>query len=90
MVEQGVVEALPITYEDFLFSAAGIFQSNLGTKSSASEALQQHGDKTGLRQALGCPIVVPEDLYEAIQKQNLEQCFKQLRQLGVVLGDVIA
>ena len=31
LVEQGLVEAQPITYEDFLpVSAAGIFQSNLG------------------------------------------------------------
>ncbi|KAJ4245229.1 hypothetical protein NW762_014099 [Fusarium torreyae] len=40
LIEDGIIEASPITYEDFLpFSAAGIFQSNLKSKAGADPSL---------------------------------------------------
>jgi uncharacterized glyoxalase superfamily metalloenzyme YdcJ len=47
LVEQGLVETRPITYEDFLpFSAAGIFRSNLWTPPSALSSGSQESSET--------------------------------------------
>jgi uncharacterized glyoxalase superfamily metalloenzyme YdcJ len=51
LAEEGVVDAIPITYEDFLpLSAAGIFQSNLRTK--ATQKLDAEQDVEGMEAAL--------------------------------------
>ncbi|KAH6959908.1 hypothetical protein BKA56DRAFT_637393 [Ilyonectria sp. MPI-CAGE-AT-0026] len=56
LISEGVVEASPITYEDFLpFSAAGIFQSNLKSKAGDDSSLdlkQSRSDKEGLEKAI--------------------------------------
>ncbi|MEU0265106.1 VOC family protein [Nocardioides sp. NPDC006303] len=77
LIAQGVVEASPIIYEDFLpVSAAGIFQSNLGgteQKSySASEA------KASLEHALGAAVAEPFELYAGVQEDSLERLETQL------------
>ncbi|KAM0820222.1 hypothetical protein AB5N19_06041 [Seiridium cardinale] len=82
LVGEGILETLPITYEDFLpFSAAGIFQSNLHGKSSSedSHAPTVTPDVSGLEQALGCPIINPDDLYLAVEKKSLELSLVKLR-----------
>ncbi|OKL56431.1 hypothetical protein UA08_08181 [Talaromyces atroroseus] len=79
LIEQGVFETSPITYEDFLpFSAAGIFQSNLNRK---PQSLQGGGqsDVEGLEHALGCSVIDPDALYAQAQKQSLESSLLQLK-----------
>ncbi|KXT00030.1 hypothetical protein AC578_4842 [Pseudocercospora eumusae] len=83
LVERGFIEALPITYEDFLpFSAAGIFQSNLQTESHASDASRGCGDQEGLEAALGCPVISAEDLYSNIEEQSILQCLRRMHFLA--------
>ncbi|PYH76332.1 DUF1338 domain protein [Aspergillus uvarum CBS 121591] len=61
LISEGTVEAVPITYEDFLpFSAAGIFQSNL--QCSSPSTLFPHsshcsGDLKGLEEAMETNIL---------------------------------
>lgn len=79
-----VLQASPITYEDFLpFSAAGIFQSNLRSAPfaqivSGTVAWNGGEDREGLERALGCQVYEPDDLYRSIQKQSLVQCATEL------------
>lgn len=62
LIEQGLVEALPITYEDFLpVSAAGIFQSNLGGEQS--EAYAGNANRDAFEQALGAAVTDELALY---------------------------
>ncbi|TPX09907.1 uncharacterized protein E0L32_008929 [Thyridium curvatum] len=84
LVEQGVLEAVPITYEDFLpFSAAGIFQSNLkGNAPKAKleqEVPQPCPDLPGMEKALGGSVLDPDDLYSTAQRESLISCARKLR-----------
>lgn len=52
LIDRGLVQAEPITYEDFLpVSAAGIFQSNLGGEEQ--KQYQAHAAQQGLRKRAG-------------------------------------
>lgn len=63
-IRQGLVEALPLTYEDFLpVSAAGIFQSNLGGEEQ--RAYEGHASQAAFEAALGTAVADPFALYEA-------------------------
>ncbi|KAI7334506.1 hypothetical protein KC315_g3720 [Hortaea werneckii] len=88
LLEQGVIEALPITYEDFLpFSAAGIFQSNLGSdqdKKPQATMREACSDQEVLEEALGCPTLNPDSLYQAIEKKSIDRCVDELRLRGVL------
>lgn len=57
LLSQGMLEALPLTYEDFLpLSAAGIFQSNLQSRLRKPANLKMsdaYVDKAGFERALG-------------------------------------
>lgn len=68
---QGIVEARPIVYEDFLpVSAAGIFQSNLGggeQKSYAGNAAQERFEA-----ALQAPVADEFALYEQSRQASIE------------------
>ncbi|KAI0484987.1 hypothetical protein GGR56DRAFT_662850 [Xylariaceae sp. FL0804] len=83
LIGLGLVEAVPITYEDFLpFSAAGIFQSNLQQQQrDGGEKKLTEGapDQEGLEAALGCPVVDPNKLYAAQQDESLVACLAKLR-----------
>ncbi|KAH8205738.1 hypothetical protein TruAng_000014 [Truncatella angustata] len=82
LVSEGVLECVPITYEDFLpFSAAGIFQSNLhGTTPSADQdSPAATPDIEGLEKALGSSIIDADQLYAEIQSMSLESSLIQLR-----------
>lgn len=62
LIAQGLVEAQPITYEDFLpVSAAGIFQSNLG--GNASDAYAGNANREAFEEALGAPVTDELALY---------------------------
>ncbi|EEA19013.1 hypothetical protein TMatcc_010444 [Talaromyces marneffei ATCC 18224] len=85
LIEDGVLETTPITYEDFLpFSAAGIFQSNLNQKSKSPHSdkpLQPKADLEGFERALGCSVIDPDVLYARAQKQSLESSLLKLKSL---------
>ncbi|KAH6886298.1 hypothetical protein B0T10DRAFT_576082 [Thelonectria olida] len=77
LISEGFLKAEPITYEDFLpFSAAGIFQSNLRPTSQREGIHNEKSapDQEGFEQALGCALLVADDLYLKEQNQSLEQC----------------
>ncbi|GAO18697.1 hypothetical protein UVI_02053030 [Ustilaginoidea virens] len=81
LLAEGVVEAVPITYEDFLpLSAAGIFQSNLGKK--AGRELDAQPDVDGFEAALGEALCDADDLYRGLRDDSLGEC---ARQLGVTI-----
>jgi len=62
LIAQGLVEAQPITYEDFLpVSAAGIFQSNLG--GTESEAYAGNANRDAFEEALGAQVTDELSLY---------------------------
>ncbi|WP_386080848.1 VOC family protein [Vreelandella sp. F11] len=62
LIEQGLVEAQPITYEDFLpVSAAGIFQSNLG--GGQNEAYAGNANRDAFEEALGARVTDELSLY---------------------------
>ncbi|MEH6641696.1 VOC family protein [Vreelandella glaciei] len=62
LIAQGLVEAQPITYEDFLpVSAAGIFQSNLG--GGQNEAYAGNANRDAFEEALGAQVTDELSLY---------------------------
>ncbi|KAB8203804.1 hypothetical protein BDV34DRAFT_236288 [Aspergillus parasiticus] len=75
LIAEGVLEALPLTYEDFLpFSAAGIFQSNLQTTNQFTELLGLNDslpDQEGFERALGMMTLDLDQWYSAVQHQSL-------------------
>lgn len=82
LIEDGVLETSPITYEDFLpFSAAGIFQSNMSQKPNALQVAKLQPDVEGFEHALGCSIIDPDVLYARAQKQSLESSLLKLKSL---------
>lgn len=69
LIEQGLVGAQPITYEDFLpVSAAGIFQSNLG--GAHNEAYAGNANQAAFEAALGAQVIGELALYAARQKAS--------------------
>ncbi|KAM3444729.1 hypothetical protein NHJ13734_001079 [Beauveria thailandica] len=75
LLAEGYVEAVPITYEDFLpFSAAGIFRSNLSACSLDEDIGDRKGgpDQAGLEAALGAPLLDIYEWYNGVQKASLE------------------
>ena len=77
LLDNGHVQLLPITYEDFLpVSAAGIFQSNLDEPNS--QRVQTSPNQQAFEQALGCPVISEFDFYAKIQAQSVERCLQQL------------
>ncbi|KAJ6178240.1 hypothetical protein N7519_008701 [Penicillium mononematosum] len=94
LISMNAVEALPITYEDFLpFSAAGIFQSNLQTGNSSKSASQYSlgvsqsvADPKGLEKAMDAKISDLDAWYSAVQTKSLEDVGKSL---GFTLGELM-
>ncbi|KAK1720415.1 uncharacterized protein BDZ83DRAFT_584301 [Colletotrichum acutatum] len=82
LISQGVVEARPITYEDFLpFSAAGIFQSNIQSRDKDRRPLQMKHPKpdlSGFVEALEEKPVDIQNWYALIQKQSLKAVAEKL------------
>ncbi|MCB8889283.1 2-oxoadipate dioxygenase/decarboxylase HglS [Vreelandella malpeensis] len=77
LIEQGVVEAHPITYEDFLpVSAAGIFQSNLGGE--ASGAYAGNANRETFEAALGAPVTDELALYAEREQASRRQVLESL------------
>lgn len=77
LIEQGFVEATPITYEDFLpVSAAGIFQSNLGDESQKN--FEGNANYSAFKEDLGCEVIDSDKLYQDEQNQSIELVLKEL------------
>jgi uncharacterized glyoxalase superfamily metalloenzyme YdcJ len=77
LLAQGILEAIPIIYEDFLpLSAAGIFQSNLQSGSAKEIRAVIHGvpDIKGYENALGSAIIDMDWLYQDAQDASLRAC----------------
>ena len=73
LIERGWLVAQPITYEDFLpVSAAGIFQSNLGTDSQAR--VEGTGSRAAFEAALGCPVLDEFTLYQQAEERSKRRC----------------
>ncbi|EAU41300.1 hypothetical protein FP2506_00995 [Fulvimarina pelagi HTCC2506] len=78
LVEAGHVSADPIVYEDFLpVSAAGIFQSNLGT--DAQSNADASGNKAEFEAALGRAVIDEFALYREAEARSIEATLKALR-----------
>ena len=72
LIAQGVVQAEPITYEDFLpVSAAGIFQSNLG--GDEQKHYQANAAQQVFEAALGAQVHDEIALYADAQEHSLAQ-----------------
>jgi uncharacterized glyoxalase superfamily metalloenzyme YdcJ len=80
LLNLGVLEAVPITYEDFLpLSAAGIFQSNLGSSGVGSAKVHSPlSDKTGFERALLRPVIDLDGCYAEAQEASLRACASEL------------
>lgn len=71
-IAQGLVQAQPIIYEDFLpVSAAGIFQSNLGGEQR--KVYEAQAAQEVFEQALGCPVLDEFALYAQAERESIEQ-----------------
>ena len=93
LIQRGIIEASPITYEDFLpFSAAGIFQSNLlpsRPKAAGPLDLKRNTnseDKSGLERAMGGPLIDTNKWYAKAQRRSLETCALSL---GLKVSDLM-
>ncbi len=77
LIELGYLQFDPIVYEDFLpVSAAGIFQSNLGTDVQQNYA--QRSNRTLFEEALGQRVHDELDLYQHTQSISLKDALDAL------------
>lgn len=77
LIEKGVINTRPITYEDFLpVSAAGIFQSNLGDDTASG--FSENANQALFEEALGMKTHDPFKLYEDMQAESLKSCLSTL------------
>ncbi|WP_338556034.1 VOC family protein [Erwinia sp. E_sp_B04_7] len=73
LIEAGLIIATPMIYEDFLpVSAAGIFQSNLGSETKPRS--QGHSSKAEFERALGAVVQDEIALYAQRQQASLARC----------------
>jgi len=78
LLDQGLIAAEPITYEDFLpRSAAGIFQSNLSEEGIRDDGQQEaHYDAEWLSVTLDRHVHDPFELYGRQQARSVEKLFR--------------
>ncbi|WP_417584766.1 VOC family protein [Nitrincola sp.] len=77
LIDDGLVLAEPIIYEDFLpVSAAGIFQSNLGDDDKALQAGQ--ANQQAFEAALGTAVLDPFQRYADLEQESLQRTVEQL------------
>ncbi|WP_160007812.1 VOC family protein [Rhizobium sp. 18055] len=87
LIECGYLVFDPIVYEDFLpVSAAGIFQSNLGTDQQQNYATRSN--RAAFEAALGAVVTDELDLYAERQARSLETAIELLRLAGLQLKTV--
>ena len=77
LVDQGYLRADPIIYEDFLpVSAAGIFQSNLGSDEQKNYSEQSNQDV--FEECLGAPVGDELALYAGLEQDSLNAALETL------------
>ncbi|MBR1133019.1 2-oxoadipate dioxygenase/decarboxylase HglS [Bradyrhizobium iriomotense] len=77
LIERGFLRFDPIVYEDFLpVSAAGIFQSNLGTDEQKDYA--ERLNRAAFEAALGAAVHGEFELYAHAQRASLDRALSQL------------
>src|SRR5262249_30764129 len=77
LIGQGYVRFDPIIYEDFLpVSAAGIFQSNLGT--DAQQNYSERSNRTAFEQGLGSSVQNELELYAEAEQRSLSRTYQEL------------
>ncbi|TCL72959.1 VOC family protein [Rhizobium sp. BK251] len=87
LIAGGYVAFDPIVYEDFLpVSAAGIFQSNLGTDQQQNYATRSN--RAAFEAALGATVSDELDLYAEREAQSLRAALEALGLAGVELKTV--
>ncbi|MGV2076008.1 MULTISPECIES: 2-oxoadipate dioxygenase/decarboxylase HglS [unclassified Rhizobium] len=87
LIELGYLTFDPIVYEDFLpVSAAGIFQSNLGTDQQQNYATRSN--RSAFEEALGATVTDELDLYAERQARSLEAAIDLLGLSGLRLSNV--
>ncbi len=87
LIEMGYLAFDPIVYEDFLpVSAAGIFQSNLGTDQQQNYATRSN--RSAFEEALGATVTDELDLYAERQARSLEAAIDLLGLSGLRLSNV--
>ncbi len=87
LIEMGYLAFDPIVYEDFLpVSAAGIFQSNLGTDQQQNYATRSN--RSAFEEALGATVTHELDLYAERQARSLEAAIDLLGLSGLRLSNV--
>ncbi|MFS2225764.1 VOC family protein [Pantoea sp. B65] len=73
LIADGLIAAEPIIYEDFLpVSAAGIFQSNLGSENQPRA--QGHASREQFEQALGATVYDEIELYAQRERASRQRC----------------
>ncbi|GED23768.1 2-oxoadipate dioxygenase/decarboxylase HglS [Halomonas halmophila] len=81
LIEQGLVSARPITYEDFLpVSAAGIFQSNLG--GDQNQAYAGNANREAFEASLGATVTDELALYARREQGSIEAVMAVLSDAG--------
>lgn len=87
LIEMGYLTFDPIVYEDFLpVSAAGIFQSNLGTDQQQNYATRSN--RSAFEEALGATVTDELDLYAERQARSLDAAIDLLGLSGLRLSNV--
>lgn len=77
LIESGLLRFDPIVYEDFLpVSAAGIFQSNLGTDAQKNYA--GRSNRSAFEAALGAVVHDELALYAETERASLDRALRQL------------
>jgi uncharacterized glyoxalase superfamily metalloenzyme YdcJ len=77
LIERGFLRFDPIVYEDFLpVSAAGIFQSNLGTEEQQNYS--ERSNRSAFEQGLGTRVRDELELYAQTEAASLEQALTRL------------
>lgn len=72
LIRDGLVDYIPITYEDFLpVSAAGIFSSNASDHDTKD--LFKSSSQEDFEEALGHEVLSEFDLYEEIEKSSIDK-----------------
>lgn len=77
LIESGALIADPQTYEDFLpVSAAGIFQSNLGSDEQSN--YDTSANQEAFEEALGAAVLDPMQLYAKTEADSLAAALREL------------
>lgn len=78
LIAEGLLRFDPIIYEDFLpVSAAGIFQSNLGSEDQRTYA--SNANRSAFEAALGAKVCDDMELYARAEQESLQQALLQLK-----------